>query len=67
MRRSSGAKGTTGWTPLMVAEGIYINATFKSQAETSAVLRRLMKERGISTDYVLDGQTVRGVEPPKPR
>lgn len=64
MKRSSGAKASTGWTPLMVAEGIYINATFKSQAETSALLRRLMKDRGIATDYVLDGQTVRGVEPP---
>jgi ankyrin repeat protein len=64
MKRSSGAKASTGWTPLMVAEGIYINATFKSQAETSALLRRLMKDRGIPTDYVLDGQTVRGVEPP---
>lgn len=64
MKRSSGAKATTGWTPLMVAEGIYINATFKSQAETSALLRRLMQERGLSTDYVLDGQTVRGSDPP---
>jgi ankyrin repeat protein len=67
MKRSSGAKGTVGWTPLMVAEGIYINATFKSQADTSALLRRLMKERGISTDYVLDGQTVRTGEPPQPK
>jgi ankyrin repeat protein len=64
MKRSSGAKATTGWTPLMVAEGIYINATFKSQAETAVLLRKLMKERGISTDYILDGQTVRSGEPP---
>ncbi|MGE3509424.1 MAG: ankyrin repeat domain-containing protein [Vicinamibacterales bacterium] len=31
-----------GWTPLKVAEGIFINATLKSQPETAGYIRKLM-------------------------
>ena len=67
MHRSSGAKATTGWNALMIADGIFLNAIFKSEPETAALLRRLMKERGISTDYVLEGQSAASEErtPPK--
>jgi uncharacterized protein len=31
-----------GWTPLKVADGIFINATLKSQPQTAAFIRKLM-------------------------
>jgi ankyrin repeat protein len=37
-----------GWTPLAIAEGVYYANTFKRSPETAAVLRRLMKERGLA-------------------
>jgi ankyrin repeat protein len=31
-----------GWTPLKVAEGVFVNATLKSQPQTAAYIRKLM-------------------------
>jgi ankyrin repeat protein len=35
-----------GWTPLKVADGIFINATLKSQPQTAALMRKLMGQDG---------------------
>ena len=37
-----------GWTPLRVADGVFINATLKSQPKTAALLRELMAGRSAS-------------------
>jgi len=37
-----------GWSPLKVAEGIFINATLKSQPKTAVLIRRLVAERASS-------------------
>lgn len=37
-----------GWTPLAIAEGLFYANTFKRHPETAALLRRLMKEQGLS-------------------
>lgn len=36
-----------GWTPLMIAEGLFYANTFKRHPETAALLRQLMRERGL--------------------
>ena len=36
-----------GWTPLRIADGIFIGATVKRSDETADLLRKLMKERGL--------------------
>jgi hypothetical protein len=36
------ATNTLGWTPLMIAEGIFTSNTEKTFPETAALLRRLM-------------------------
>lgn len=37
-----------GWTPLMIADGLFYANTFKRQTETAAVLRQHLQERGIA-------------------
>jgi ankyrin repeat protein len=37
-----------GWTPLRVADGVFVNATLKSQPKTAALLRELMAGRSAS-------------------
>jgi hypothetical protein len=37
-----GAVNKKGWTPQRVADGIFINATLKSQPRTAALLRELI-------------------------
>jgi ankyrin repeat protein len=39
-----------GWTPLIIAEGLFYANSLKRYPETAALLRRLMKERGLPTD-----------------
>ena len=41
------ARNKVGWTPLMIAEGIFVSNTEKAQASTAALLRQLMAEKGI--------------------
>jgi ankyrin repeat protein len=36
-----------GWTPLMIAEGLFYANTFKRHPETAALLRQFIKERGL--------------------
>jgi hypothetical protein len=36
-----------GWTPLRIADGIFIGATVKRSDETADLIRRMMKERGL--------------------
>jgi ankyrin repeat protein len=36
-----------GWTPLRIADGIFIGATVKRADETAALLRKLMTEQGL--------------------
>jgi ankyrin repeat protein len=40
-------KNDEGFTPLRIADGVFVTGTVKRQPETAAVLRRLMKERGV--------------------
>jgi ankyrin repeat protein len=37
-----------GWTPLEIAEGLFYANTFKRYPETAALLRQLLKDRGLS-------------------
>jgi ankyrin repeat protein len=41
------AKNKRGWIPLTIAEGVMIGGTVKRQPETAALLRQLMKEKGL--------------------
>jgi ankyrin repeat protein len=52
------AKDMRGWTPLLVANGIDYTDFFKQQTATAELLRRLMKERGLSAE----GQVADGTE-----
>ena len=36
-----------GWTPLVIAEGVFYANTFKRSLETAALLHQLMSERGV--------------------
>jgi ankyrin repeat protein len=40
-------KNNDGFTPLRIADGVFVTGTVKRQPETAAVLRQLMKERGV--------------------
>ena len=40
-----------GWTPLDIAEGLFYANSFKRHPETAALLRQLMKARGLSTEH----------------
>ena len=40
-------KNAVGWTPLTVADGVFRTATFKESPQTAALLRQLMKARGL--------------------
>jgi ankyrin repeat protein len=37
-----------GWTPLVIAEGVFYANTYKRSPETADLLRRLMQERGLA-------------------
>jgi len=37
----------TGWTPLRIADGVAITASIHAAPDTAALLRRLMRERGL--------------------
>jgi ankyrin repeat protein len=39
-------KNKWGWTPLMIAEGLFYANSFKRHPETAALLRRLLEQRG---------------------
>jgi hypothetical protein len=40
-------KNNEGFTPLRIADGVFVTGTVKRQPETAALLRQLMKERGV--------------------
>jgi hypothetical protein len=44
------ARNRLGWTPLMIAEGIFVANTEKDWPSTAAMLRQLMIERGLSIE-----------------
>jgi ankyrin repeat protein len=44
------ARNKLGWTPLMIAEGGQFGATVKEFPETAALVRKLMRERGMDPD-----------------
>jgi ankyrin repeat protein len=44
------ARNKLGWTPLMVAEGGQFGATTKDFPEAAALIRKLMRERGMDPD-----------------
>lgn len=44
------AKNKLGWTPLMLAEGVFSSNTEKSWPATAQLLRKLMAERGLNAD-----------------
>ena len=37
----------TGWTPVRIADGVAITASIHAAPDTAALLRRLMRERGL--------------------
>jgi len=39
------ARNKIGWTPLQVAEGVFVANTMKAQADTAALIRELLKTR----------------------
>ena len=41
------ARNKVGWTPLMIADGIFVSNTEKTQTSTASLLRQLMAEKGI--------------------
>jgi ankyrin repeat protein len=41
------AKTKEGWTPLRIADGVFVGATVKRADETAALIRKLMIERGL--------------------
>ena len=43
-------KNRIGWTPLTIADGVLYAEFFKQHRDTSALLRRLMKERGMAVE-----------------
>jgi ankyrin repeat protein len=44
------ARNKLGWTPLMCAEGIFVANTLKDWPETVALIRKMMKDRGLNPD-----------------
>jgi ankyrin repeat protein len=40
-------KNSVGWTPLTITDGIFRTATYKEAPQTSALLRQLMRARGL--------------------
>jgi len=44
------AKNRLGWTPLMVAEGVFVTNTKKTFEPAAEILRKAMKERGIPVE-----------------
>jgi len=49
------ARTVLGWTPLMVADHVFASNVERSWPETAALLRDLMKARGLPTDDVPPG------------
>ena len=43
-------KNRVGWTPLTIADGVLYAEFFKQHRDTAALLRRLMKERGLPVE-----------------
>jgi ankyrin repeat protein len=43
-------KNRIGWTPLTIADGVLYAEFFKQHRDTAALLRRLMKERGLTVE-----------------
>jgi len=54
------ARNALGWTPLMCAEGVFVANTEKDWPQTEALIRKLMKERGM--DPALHDQASVGVK-----
>ena len=52
------AKDTRGWTPLFVANGLSHGDVFKQQPQTAELLKKLMTDRGLSSE----GQVADGTE-----
>jgi ankyrin repeat protein len=52
------ARDKRGWTPYTVANGISYGDVFKQQPQTAALIEKLMKARGLSTE----GQAADGTE-----
>jgi ankyrin repeat protein len=57
-----------GWTPLVIAEGVFYANTFKRNLETAALLRQLMRERGLPVDeQAVPTNGTRSASPQDPR
>ena len=54
-------KGRNGWTPLRIALGVHRGMNLRYSPETAAVLERVMKAAGVSTEVepeaVISGAT----------
>ncbi len=50
-KSGGGASGWyEGWTPLIIADGVFYAGSFKRSLEVAALLRQLMEARGLPTD-----------------
>jgi hypothetical protein len=48
------ARSKQGWTPWTIANGVFYSLFFKEQRETANYLAKLMADRGISTEGMID-------------
>ena len=58
------AESSEGWTPLRIADGVHYTGTVKRADHTAALLRELMKERGVyAAEHERDVNSVAVVKP----
>jgi ankyrin repeat protein len=54
------------WTPVRIADGIFVGGTIKRADETAALIRRLMKEHGFEPPAKVVNDVAEVPKPPKP-
>lgn len=57
-------KNIRGWTPLMIADGVFYSRIYKTQEPTAAFLRHLLEERGQPTADLRTEEDRRGAKLP---
>jgi ankyrin repeat protein len=53
-----------GWTPLRIADGVYYTGTVKRGREAGALIRRILKDRGLPVPEYADSVDYGDVHPP---
>ena len=57
-------KNISGWTPLMIADGVFYSRIYKTQEHTAAFLRQLLEGRGQPTADLRTEEDRRGAKIP---